>query len=107
MELAAEEPGMVLELDDLDELSIGREAGHAESFLLERRNVLRIHFVAMTMALFDEIGSIRFARNRSFAQLTWILAQPHRAAKSVDADQIAELVDHLVRRFVIELRRVC
>src|SRR5438445_12525191 len=40
MELAAEEPGMVLELDDLDELAVRRGAGDAEALLLERRNVL-------------------------------------------------------------------
>ena len=35
-----------------------------------------------------------------------VLAEAHRAAEGVDADQIAQLVDHFVRRFVVELGRV-
>src|SRR5881394_4115014 len=106
MELATDEPRMIFELDDLDELSVGRDAGDVESFFFERRNVFGIHFITMTVALFDEIDTVRITRDRSLFQIARIFSESHRAAESVDADEIAQFVDDLVRRFVIELRRV-
>ena len=39
-------------------------------------------------------------------RLHGIFAEAHRAAEGVDADEVAQLVDHLVRRLVVELGRV-
>src|SRR6266513_3510035 len=58
------------------------------------------------MALFDLFDAVRGAGDRPFLQRTGILAEAHRAAEGVDADEIAQFVDHLVRRLVVELRRV-
>ena len=61
MELASDEPRMPFQLHDLDEFSVGRYTRDVESALLERRHVLGIDFVAMPMALFDQIDTVRFA----------------------------------------------
>src|SRR5437870_8988226 len=106
MELAADEPGMAFELDDLDEFAVRRCAGDVESALLERRHVLRIDLVAVAMPLFDEIDAVCLAGDRSFLQRARIFSKPHRAAERFDADQIAKLEDHFVRCFVIEFRRI-
>src|SRR5262249_37192458 len=97
MELASEEPRMPLQLDDLDELSVGRGAGHVKPALLESRNVFGIDFVAVSMAFFNQIDGIRFPSERSLFETTGIFSEPHRSAEGFHADQIAELEDHLVR----------
>src|SRR5207302_1889322 len=106
MELAAEEPWMAFQLDDLDEFSVGREAGHSEAALFELRHVLGVDLVTVTVALVDLLHAIRLARDRTFLQRTRIFAEAHRAAEGVDADQIAQLVDDFVRRLIVELRRI-
>src|SRR5436305_10178286 len=106
MELAAEEPRVAFQLDDLHELTVGREAGHAETALLELRHVLGVDLVTMAVAFVDLLDSIRLPRDRTFLQRARILAEPHRAAEGVDADQIAQLVDDFVRRLIVELRRI-
>ena len=58
------------------------------------------------MPFFDKIDAIRLASDRPFLQRAWIFSEPHHAAERLDADQIAQLEDHLVRRFVIELGRI-
>src|SRR4051794_10945561 len=106
MELAAEEPRVVFQFNDLDELAVGREAGHAKAALLQLRHVFGVHLVAMAVALVDLLHSIRLPRDRTFLQRARILAEAHRAAERVDADQVAQLVDDFVRRLIIELGRI-
>src|SRR5258708_31340059 len=106
VELAAEEPGMAFQFDDLDKLSVGGEAGHVESALLELRHIFRIHFVAMAMALVDQIAAVGLVRDRALLQPAWIFPEAHSPAESVDANEIAQLVDDFVRRLIVELRRV-
>src|SRR5207253_11191006 len=67
---------------------------------------LGIHFVTVAVALFDELGAVGGAGDRAFLERAGVLAEAHRAAEGVDADQVAQLVDDLVRRLVVELRRV-
>src|ERR1051325_3023362 len=106
MELAAHEPRVVGQLHDLHELAVGRSARHAQTALLQRRHVLRVHLITMAVPLFDRIRRVRLAGERAVAQERRVLAEAHRAAEGVDADEIAQLVDDLVRRLVVELRRV-
>src|SRR5258706_11889598 len=106
MELAADEPRVAGQLDDLHELAIGRRARDVEAAVLELRYVLRVHLVAVPVALFDQLDAVGLARDRAFLQAARVLAEPHRAAEGVDADEVAQLVDDLVRRLVVELRRV-
>src|SRR5207248_2163671 len=69
MELTSEEPGVILEFDDLDEFSVRRFPGYAKSFFFQRRDVFGIRFVAMTMPFLDEIGPVCLAGDRAFLQV--------------------------------------
>src|SRR6266849_2918494 len=60
----------------------------------------------MAMALFDQLSPVGVPCDRAFLQHGGILAEAHRAAQGVDADEIAQLEDDLVRRLVVELGRV-
>ena len=50
--------------------------------------------------------SSMIARDGAFPQVARVFAETHRAAEGVDADEIAQFVDHFVRRLVVELGRV-
>src|ERR1019366_701676 len=77
-----------------------------ETALLELRPVLGIHFVAMAMALVDQIAAVSLVSDRALLQPAWIFPEAHSPAEGIDADQIAQLVDDFVRRLIVELRRV-
>ena len=103
VELHRHEPRVPGQLRDLHELAVGRPAGDAHAFLGQRRLVQAVELEAMAMALVDQIGAVDLPRQRSGRQLARVAAQPHRAAELVDAEQIAQLVDHLVRRGLVDL----
>src|SRR5262245_30446745 len=60
----------------------------------------------MPVALVDEGYAVDPMRQRAGRELARIPAEPHRAAEIVDVEQIAQLVNHLVRRVLVDLRRV-
>ena len=62
MELAAEEEGMVGNLDDLDVGAVGRGAGDAHAGAGEQRFVFAVEFVAMAVALADFASGRRLVR---------------------------------------------
>ena len=71
--------------------------------LLQHGFVFAIEFVAMAMALADFGLSVSPAREAVFGQQAGIRAQAHGAAELVDALQLAQLVNHAIRRGRIEL----
>src|SRR5580765_1772175 len=103
MELDGDEPRMRRQLRDLDELAVGRAARHLHPVLRERRLVETIEFEAMPMPLVDQIAAVDSVRDRSGHEFARVASQSHRAAELVDAEQVAQLVDHLVRRVFVHL----
>src|SRR5438046_502123 len=69
VELAAEEPRMVLELDDLDEFPIGRHAGEGEPGVPKRRQIFLIDLVPMAVPLGDRGLAIRTGREGAGGEL--------------------------------------
>jgi len=57
----------------------------------------------MAMPLVNERGAVDALGQRSGRELTGIPSQTHRAAKVVDAKQVAQLVDHFVGRVLVDL----
>src|SRR5262249_18824264 len=107
VELTSEKPGMTLvQLDDLDELPIGRHAGKGQPGLLQHRKVFLVDLVAVPVALRDGGFSISALSDRAGSQIAGILSEAHRPAESLDSDQVPELEDDLVARLLVELRRV-
>jgi hypothetical protein len=98
MELHGDVPRVAGQLRDLDELAVGRSPGDAQPVLGERALVQTVELVAVAMALVDQRGAVDALRQRARRQLAGVRAEAHRAAEIVDAEQVAELVDHLGRR---------
>ena len=106
MELHGDEPRMAGQLGDLDELAVRRSARDAHALLAQRRLVEAVELEAMAMALGDESRRRTSVRERSGHEVALVAAQAHRAAELVDAEQIAQLVDHAVRRGLVDFGRV-
>ncbi len=54
MELTRDEVRMLGNLDDLDELLLGPDAGDAKAVLLQPGEVVVVHLVAVAVALLDD-----------------------------------------------------
>src|SRR6267142_5906307 len=69
MELAGDEPGMVRELDDLDQPALLKRARHDEAGVDEPRPEVVVDLVAVPVALVDHRLAIGLARAGSFGDL--------------------------------------
>ena len=98
MELHGDVPRMTGQLGDLDELAVRRSTRDAHALFRERRLVEAVELETMAMALVNQVGAVDLAGERVRRQLAGVAAQAHRAAELVDAKQVAQLVDHFVRR---------
>ena len=106
MELNGDEPGVVRELDDLDELAVRRFSGHEESMLREGLLIGPVELVAMPMPFVNDVAVVNLPSTGLLGKLTRILAQSHRAAQVIDGQKVTEFVDNLVLGVWITLRRV-
>ena len=106
MELATQKPGVILQLHDLHEISVGRVAGHLESVAHQDLLVFAIELVAMTVSLGDLSIPVDSACQRAFVQQAGIGAQPHGAAHGIHSQQVSQLVDDPVWDRGIELGTV-
>src|SRR5437867_3583557 len=66
VKLARDEPGMVAELDHLDQRAVGGDAGEHEPALLEPLAIGVVHLVAVAVALGDLLAIVEPARQRAF-----------------------------------------
>src|SRR5579883_590402 len=103
MELATEEERMVGQLHNLDVGPIWCRAADAQAAGDQRALVLAIELVAMAMALADFALTVGLMRQRTWLQLARPGAETHRAAQLLHAAQLAQLVDHPMRRRRIKL----
>ena len=67
MELAAQIPGMVRQLADLDVNAVGSFAGQPQAVLLQHGLVFAVEFVAMAVALADFAACRKPARAKLFS----------------------------------------
>src|SRR6266568_7729770 len=84
MELAADEPGMIGQLDHLDQRAIGRQARAAHAVLREYVAIGVRDLVAMAVPLAHFGGVVCLRHARAGAQPAGIGAQPHCAAHLLD-----------------------
>src|SRR5205823_6294722 len=80
VELAGEEPRMVGELDDLDEVLVWRQPREHQAFFFELPAKLVVELVAMPVALGDLLLAVEPLRERAVRKHAWIGAEPHRGA---------------------------
>src|SRR5688572_10033204 len=107
MELAPYEPRVILHLYDFHKISVWRGTNNFQSMRNHRLFVLAVELVTVAMTLGDFHFPVSLLRVGTSREDTWVSAQPHRAAKVVDAAQFAQLVDHPVRRGRIKFGDVC
>src|SRR5690349_24739300 len=81
MELHADEPRMVGDLDDLRQLAVGRHAGEQQADLLQPLLVINIHLVAVAVALLDVRRTVYLSHAAAGPEQSVIGAEPHRAAE--------------------------
>lgn len=69
MELAADEPGMILDFDDFDQTVVRGRTGQDQAGIDHFRTVLIVEFPAVTMAFINEVGIVYFLCLRTITSL--------------------------------------
>ena len=106
VELAAEEEGVVGDLDDLDVGGVGGGAGDAQAGAGEQGFVLAVEFVAVAVAFGDFGAAVGLGGQRAGLEHAGPGAEAHGAAHLFDAGELAEFVDDAVGRGGVELAGV-
>src|SRR4029077_6035746 len=105
VELTADEPRVIGQLDDLYERAVGREAGAAHAVFGEHVAIGVRNLVAMAMPLADLERPVGGARARAGRQLTGVGPQPHRPPQLLDPFLGAQQRDHRILALGGELAR--
>ena len=106
MELAGHEPGMVAQLDDLDEPAVGRLAGQDHPGRLEGLAVAVVDLEPVAVALVDELLAVDRGCLRAGRQAGRVEPEPHRPALVLELALVGHEVDDLVLGELVELGRV-
>ena len=104
VELRADEPGVALRFDDLDERAVGGETGEAHAGVREVVAEVVVELVAVAVALPDLRRVVERAGERALFKHAGILAKAHRAALGRHADLLGHERDDGMRRRGGELR---
>ena len=106
MELAGQEPRVVLQFHDLHELAVWGQTGELQPRLCKGLVVVLVELVAVAVALVDFRLSVGLVSEGARRDAAGVRAQPHCAAHLVHAEQVTQLVDHCFLGVLVELRRV-
>src|SRR5262249_61732283 len=98
LELHRQVPRVRRQLDDFDELAVERAPGDHQAALGERPLVEAIELVAVTVALVNDRLAVEVERPRPGPELAGVGPETHRSAEIVDAEEVAQLVDDVLRR---------
>ena len=107
MKLAADEPRVIWQLDDLDESTVWREPGERHPGRLQLISVLVVEFKAVAVTLSNQIRTVGRTRTRFTHHATRISAEPHGATLICEVLLFVEERDAGMRRVRIELGLVC
>src|SRR5579859_6994707 len=102
MKLASQEMRMAGDFYNLNIRPIRSRSGDAQPGPGQDGLILAVEFIAMTMALADFQLAISFVGKRTRFEFTRPRAQPHGAAEFVNSAQLAQFVDHPMRRGRVE-----
>src|SRR5687768_11837092 len=106
MELTADEPWMIGELDDLDERAVRAHPTQSEPVLDERVPILVRYFIAVAVPLADLGHAVHLGRLAAAREPTRVRSQPHRAAHVGDVLLGFHQADHRVLALRRELARM-
>ena len=105
MTLACDEVGVVGHLDHLDQAAIGRRPRNNQAAFDKTLAEHVVDFVAVTMALVDQILAVHLVRKRPIGNLAGVCAKAHGAAFVFDVFLLWHQVDHGELGLVVELGR--
>src|SRR5690606_16891995 len=94
------------QLDDLDEVLVGVDAGEHEAALAQLVPEGVVDLVAVAVALEDGLGAVDFAGERALAEAALVLPEAHGAALLGDLLLLGHQRDDRMRRVRVELGRV-
>src|SRR6266481_1364129 len=103
MELAADEPRMVGELDDLDQRLIRRDAAENQPGAAELLAIRVVELVAVAMPFVDLALAVEPCRERVLAQHARVRAEPHGAALARHHVLALHEMNDRMRRAVVDL----
>src|SRR5438128_254073 len=106
MELAADHPGVVGQLDNLDQLAVRRVAGDDETSLLQDRSIAIVELPAVSVALVDALFAVRAPGATVQVEPARIGPEPHRSTLLRYPPLRFQEVDHRMRRGRVELGAV-
>src|ERR1700730_15407598 len=106
VELRGDEPGMVTQLDYLDQAVIRRGSAEDHARFPHRLAIRIVELETMPVPLVDDRLPVRLGRQRSGLQLAGIETEPHRAALVGDVALLGQEVDDRMAGEGIELRAV-
>src|SRR3954447_14103776 len=106
MELAAEIPGMIGDLADLNVNAVGSLPGKLETVRRQEALELTIEFISMAMPLADLSRTISSAGEAALRQFARIGSKAHGAAEFIYTFQFTKFIDYAIGRRRIELGRV-
>src|SRR5581483_5926780 len=98
MELAANEVRMIRQFHHLDVSAVGGRSRNLQPRRSQRLFILAIEFVTMAVALADFGLAVNAMRQRSGFDLASPRAEPHGSAQFFHAAQLAQFVNHAMRR---------
>src|SRR5277367_2677361 len=106
MELTADEMRMIGEFDHFDVSSVRGRTRNLHSRRNHRLFVFAIELVAMAVTFADFELAVNCMRESVRLNLAGPRTQPHGAAEFFHSPQLAQFVDHAVRRCRVELARI-
>src|SRR6185295_12643479 len=106
VELAADEIGVLRQLDHLHQAAVGRRARDEHAVAGQRLAVVVVDLVAMAVPLADLGGAVRGGGLRTRGEHARIRAEAHRRALLGHAPLFWHQIDHRVRRLRVELGRI-
>src|SRR6267143_3142093 len=106
VELATQEPRMIRNFNDLDEVLVRRNTRNDQAVLGQNLLEPPIEFVAMPVALGNHRSVVDAVGERSLLEIGRVGAQTHGPADGVHAKQVAQLINDRVRCIRVELGAV-
>src|SRR3990172_1578846 len=106
VELPAYEPGVIRQLDHLDQSVIRREAGQSHSVLFQDLPILVVDLKPVSMPLADLIGAVRLVSHGGDDDTARIGPEPHGSSQVGDAALLRHQIDDRVRAVGIELAAI-
>lgn len=97
MELTGDEPRMVFQLDDFDQLGLRIDSGKNHALVFQNLFEFVVEFVAVAMTLRNVFGTVSPASQCVFFDVAVVQSQPHRSAFLHSGILIGHEIDDVIK----------